>query len=126
MKQLLPPLLVLALLAGISAANARALAQSTEAWASLAEEAAVSAEADDYDAVRETVASLGRAWEARQTLLRVTVCHDTLDDLALTLASLHRAAAEEDIDAIRESAAIFRLQLRLLREAEAFSLRNIL
>lgn len=128
MKHCLAPLLVLVLLAGAGAANARFIAQCTDDCAAALTRAEDHAQAGEHESAHEALECAAQLWEDHQLLLRITVGHDALDDITLRLAALRQCSLEEPeaVDSFCADTAELRCQLRLLREAESLNLQNIL
>jgi len=126
MKHWLAPLLVLALLLGASLWNAYSVAQSVEDWCAALETARGAAEAEDWDAARETLDRVYDSWNARQTYFHIMVEHAELDAAEALFAVSRSYAEAEEAAEFRANTADLLTQLTLLREMEAVSIRNIL
>ena len=126
MKHWVPPFLVLALLFGGAMANARYVAQSVEDWCAGVETTLTAAEAEDWSGALDALDAVYGDWDARQTYFHIMVEHDELD-AAENLFAVSRSSIEsEDTEELRTNAAELLTQLRLLREMEEISIRNIL
>ena len=126
MKHWVPPFLVLALLFGGAMANARYVAQSVEDWCAGVETALAAAETEDWSGALDALDAVYGDWDARQTYFHIMVEHDELD-AAENLFAVSRSSIEsEDAEELRTNAAELLTQLRLLREMEEISIRNIL
>ena len=126
MKHWLPPFLVLALLFGGAMANARCVAQSVEDWCAGVETALAAAEMENWDGALDAIDAVYGDWDARQTYFHVMAEHDELDAVETLFAVLHSSIESKDAEELRANAAELLTQLRLLRETEEISIRNIL
>lgn len=126
MRHWLAPLLALALVALLGAAQARYVAGCTEVWGEALAEAAACARQEDWDGARTALSSLSHAWEGRLPLLRTMLGHDALEELALRLAALRCCAEAEDGAEFHSLVSELTVLLRALREAEGLRLSNIL
>lgn len=126
MKHWLSPLLVLALLLGASLFNARSVSRNVEDWCAELEHSLALAQADDWDGARAALDTVYSSWSARQTYFHIMLEHAELDAAeALFAAARSFAQAEEGAEFRAETAELL-TQLRLLREMEALSVKNIL
>lgn len=126
MRHWLAPLLALALVALLGAAQARYVAGCTEVWGEALAEAAACAQREDWDGARAALFSLSHAWEDRLPRLRAMLGHDALEEIALRLAALQCCAEAEDGAEFHSLTAELTVLLRALREAEELHLANIL
>lgn len=126
MRHWLAPLLALALVALLGAAQARYVAGCTEAWGASLAEAAACARQEDWDGARSALSALSHAWEGRLPLLRAMLGHDALEELALRLAALRCCAEAEDAAGFHSLTAELTVLLRALREAEELRVQNVL
>ena len=126
MKHWLAPLLALALLFGGAMGNARHVAHSVENWCAALETTLSAAEAEDWDGVRDTLDAVYTSWSARQTYFHIMVEHAELDAAEALFAISRSFAEDEDVAEFRANTAELLTQLRLLREMEEISVKNIL
>ena len=126
MKHWLSPLLVLALLLGASLWNARCVSRSVEDWCAELEVSLALAQAEDWDGARDALDAVYSSWSARQTYFHIMLEHAELDAAEALFATAHSFAQAEEGAEFHANAAELLTQLRLLREMEALSVRNIL
>lgn len=126
MKHWLSPLLVLALLLGASLWNARCVERSVEDWCAELEVSLALAQAEDWDGARASLDAVYASWSARQTYFHIMLEHAELDAAEALFATSRSFAWEEEGAEFRAGIAELITQLRLLREMEALSVKNIL
>lgn len=126
MKHWLSPLLVLALLLGASLANARFVSRSVEHWCAGLEIVLDAAAREDPDGAQSALDAVYADWSRRQTYFHIMVEHAELDAAEALFAVSRSHAAEESYSELRADLAELLTQLRLLREMEALSIKNIL
>ena len=126
MRFLLPPLLLLVLLTGSALYHAHAVEQLTEAWISSLENAADSALRDDWDNAAEQLSACYADWQSRQTYLRITISHATVDAVDSMYCRAMAFAETEEPSEFHAELAGLRTQLRLLADAEQLHAENVL
>lgn len=126
MKHWLSPLLVLALLLGASLWNARCVSRSVEDWCAELEVSLALAQEADWDGARAALDAVYTSWSARQTYFHIMLEHAELDAAEALFAASRSFAQEEEGAEFRAETAELITQLRLLREMEALSVKNIL
>lgn len=126
MKHWLFPLLTLFLLLGASLANADSVSRSVEDWCAGVESARAAAEENRWDDARDSLEAVYASWTSRQTYFHIMVEHAELDAAEALFAVSRSFAASEEGAEFRANTAELLTQLRLLREMEALSIKNIL
>ena len=126
MKHWLAPLLVLLLLLSASLANAGYVSHSVAEWCAELEDALTAAENEDWEGAHKALDTAYSAWSAQQTYFHILIEHAELDAAEALFAVSFSFAREEDGAEFRANTAELLTQLRLLREMEALSIKNIL
>ena len=125
-RAFLPPVLLLALLLGLSLWNIRHMSQETERWRAQLAQADTLAQSGDWDGALTALRESYRDWSRRQTYLHIVSHHDVVDDAEGMYRRAEAFAQTQEITEFRAEISDLRDQLRLLAEMEALSIRNIL
>lgn len=126
MRHWLTPLIVLALLLGGTAANARYVAHCVDGLCAGLETALSAAGAEDWDGAQRALAAVYDSWSTRQTYFHIMIEHEELDAAEALFAISRSFAAHEDGAEFCANTADLFTQLQLLREMEEISIKNIL
>lgn len=126
MRSTLPPILLLALLAGFAFWNARAVSGFTERWLTQLDQAAAQADAADWTSARETLSSSYTDWQSHCGYLRITANHSTVNAAESMYCRALAFAETEELTEFRAEVAGLRSQLLLMAETERFHPENIL
>lgn len=126
MKSFLPPIFLLCAILAFSLWNCALITRDTQRWSEPLEQAAQSAEADDWSSATKQLTSSYNDWCAHQTYLHIVAEHDAVDGAeAIYRRAFAYAAAQESSDFRAELADLCN-QLRLLAEMEEVSIKNVL
>ena len=127
MKKALPlPLLILFTILCCSLYNSSLMDRNAERWCGQLQNAALLAQAEEWDLAKAALEESLADWSSRQTYLHIVSTHDAINEAE----SMYRRAlaftdTRESNDFQAELAGL-QAQLRFLAEMEEFNLRNIL
>ncbi len=125
-KELLPPLLVLALLLAFSLWNGAAVSAHTVRWTHQLERCAAEAEAQRWESAETALAQSYEDWQSQQVYLHIVLEHDAVDDAGAMYRRAMAFARQREPSEFQAELADLMDQLRLLAEMEQFSIKNVL
>ena len=120
------PFLLLLALFSATLVNACAADRIVESWCVSLDDLQRSAQAEDWSAVRDSLAALHESWDARTAYFHIVLQHDVLNEVEALLAKADIFAAEQDEEELRACIAELRSQLLVLSEIQEISIKNIL
>ena len=120
------PFLLLLALFSATLVNACAADRIVESWCVSLDDLQRSAQAEDWPAVRDSLAALHESWDARSAYFHIVLQHDVLNEVEALLAKADIFAAEQDEEELRACIAELRSQLLVLSEIQEISIKNIL
>ena len=120
------PFLLLLALFSATLVNAYAADRIVESWCVSLDDLQRSAQAEDWPAVRDSLAALHESWDARSAYFHIVLQHDVLNEVEALLAKADIFAAEQDEEELRACIAELRSQLLVLSEIQEISIKNIL
>ena len=126
MKAILPPVLLLCALLGLSLWNGAVISRETEACSAAVEQARTAAAEGDWSAAESALRQGYDRWRGRQTYLHIVEPHAAVEEAeAMFRRGFAFAAAREDAEFRAETAGLL-AQLRVLAEMESLRIGNIL
>ena len=120
------PFLLLLALFSATLVNACAADRIVESWCVSLDDLQRSAQAEDWSAVRDSLAALHESWDERSAYFHIVLQHDVLNEVEALLAKADIFAAEQDEEELRACIAELRSQLLVLSEIQEISIKNIL
>ena len=120
------PFLLLLALFSATLVNACAADRIVESWCVSLDDLQRSAQAEDWSAVRDSLAALHESWDSRTAYFHIVLQHDVLNEVEALLAKADIFAAEQDEEELRACIAELRSQLLVLSEIQEISIKNIL
>ncbi len=126
MKAFLPPVLTLCALLAFALWNSSAIDRHTARWAEQVADAALLAQAEDWDAAARSLDDAYQDWSSCQTYLHIVEDHDVVDDAEAMYRRAAAFAQAREPSEFQAETADLQDQLRLLAEQERFSIKNIL
>ena len=120
------PFLLLLALFSATLANAAVADRLVEDWCTELDQLQSTAQAEDWDSVRDDLSALHESWDAHATYFHIILQHDELNEVESLLARADSFAFEQDEGEFRECVAELQTQLRVLSEMQEISIRNIL
>lgn len=120
------PFLLLLALFSATLVNACAADRIVESWCVSLDDLQRSAQAEDWSAVRDSLAALHESWDKRSAYFHIVLQHDVLNEVEALLAKADIFAAEQDEEELRACIAELRSQLLVLSEIQEISIKNIL
>ena len=120
------PFCLLLALFGAALLNAAVADGLVTDWCAALDKLQDTAQAENWDSVRDDLSALHESWDARQTYFHIMVEHAELDAAEALFAVSHSFAESEDGAEFRANTAELLTQLRLLDEMEEISIKNIL
>ena len=84
------------------------------------------AQAENWDSVRDDLSALHESWDAHATYFHITLQHDELNEVESLLARADSFAFEQDEGEFRACVAELKSQLLVLSEMQEISIQNIL
>ena len=120
------PFLLLLALFSATLVNACAADRIVESWCVSLDDLQRSAQAEDWSAVRDSLAALHESWDKRSVYFHIVLQHDVLNEVEALLAKADIFAAEQDEEELRACIAELRSQLLVLSEIQEISIKNIL
>ncbi len=120
------PFLLLLALFSATLVNACAADRIVESWCVSLDDLQRSAQAEDWSAVRDSLAALHKSWDERSAYFHIVLQHDVLNEVEALLAKADIFAAEQDEEELRACIAELRSQLLVLSEIQEISIKNIL
>lgn len=126
MKNFYIPVGILAVILGFSLWSGRYVAQRTEHWSGLLEQADEAGHMEDWDAAREQMDRTYRDWQGSQTFFHIIMDHDALDDAEESFAGAFAVCQEAGSADFHMLLAQLAVQLELLAETQSVSIKNVL
>lgn len=126
MKAFYIPAAVLAMILGFSLWAGQYVALCTGRWTALLEETDAAAMDEDWSGAAERLEQAYRDWDNSQTFLHTIMEHDQLDEAESLFFGAFAACREQDNEDFHIMLAQLIHQLRLLDEAQAISIKNVL
>ena len=120
------PFLLLLALFSATLVNACAADRIVESWCVSLDDLQRRAQAEDWSAVRDSLAALHESWDKRSAYVPIVLQHDVLNEVEALLAKADIFAAEQDEEELRACIAELRSQLLVLSEIQEISIKNIL
>ena len=120
------PFLLLLALFSATLVNACVADRIVESWCVSLDDLQRSAQAEDWSAVRDSLAALHKSWDERSAYFHIVLQHDVLNEVEALLAKADIFAAEQDEEELRACIAELRSQLLVLSEIQEISIKNIL
>ena len=120
------PFLLLLALFSATLVNACVADRIVESWCVSLDDLQHSAQAEDWSAVRDSLAALHESWDKRSAYFHIVLQHDVLNEVEALLAKADIFAAEQDEEELRACIAELRSQLLVLSEIQEISIKNIL
>ena len=120
------PFLLLLALFSATLVNACVADRIVESWCVSLDDLQRSAQAEDWPAVRDSLAALHKSWDKRSAYFHIVLQHDVLNEVEALLAKADIFAAEQDEEELRACIAELRSQLLVLSEIQEISIKNIL
>lgn len=126
MKALYVPALLLAALLSFSLWTGRYTDRRSEEWIQLLEQSDSAAHAENWALALEHLQTAYNGWEEQETFFHTVLSHDELDEATSLFAGAFAACRERDNEDFHIQLAQLAVQLRLLAETQAVSIKNIL
>ena len=126
MKVLVLPLTAMAAILIFSLWAGSYVQQQTESWEQLLEQAAQSALEEDWSQAENLLSQTQKSWERRKTFLHTIIEHSELNEAESFFAAADIACRQQDAQEFISQVTVLSVQLRLLAETQAVSIKNIL
>ena len=126
MKVLVLPLTAMAAILIFSLWVGSYVQQQTESWEQLLEQAAQSALEEDWSQAENLLSQTQKSWERRKTFLHTIIEHSELNEAESLFAAADIACRQQDAQEFISQVTVLSVQLRLLAETQAVSIKNIL
>lgn len=126
MKVLVLPLTAMAAILIFSLWAGSYVQQQTESWEQLLEQAAQSALEEDWSQAENLLSQTQKSWERRKTFLHTIIEHSELNEAESLFAAAGIACRQQDAQEFISQVTVLSVQLRLLAETQAVSIKNIL
>ena len=126
MKVLVLPLTAMAAILIFSLWAGGYVQQQTESWEQLLEQAAQSALVEDWSQAENLLSQTQKSWERRKTFLLTIIEHSELNEAESLFAAADIACRQQDAQEFISQVTVLSVQLRLLAETQAVSIKNIL
>ena len=126
MKVLVLPLTAMAAILIFSLWAGGYVQQQTESWEQLLEQAAQSALEEDWSQAESLLSQTQKSWERRKTFLHTIIEHSELNEAESLFAAADIACRQQDTQEFITQVTVLSVQLRLLAETQAVSIKNIL
>ena len=120
------PFLLLLALFGATLVNAAVADRLVEDWCTELDQLQSTAQAEDWDSVRDELSVLHESWDAHVTYFHIILQHDELNEVESLLARADSFAFEQDEGEFRACVAELKSQLLVLSEMQDISIQNIL
>ena len=120
------PFLLLLALFSATLANAAVADRLVEDWCTELDQLQSTAQAEDWDSVRDDLSALHESWDAHATYFHIILQHDELNEVESLLARADSFAFEQDEGEFRACVAELKSQLLVLSEMQEISIQNIL
>ena len=120
------PFLLLLALFSATLVNACVADRIVESWCVSLDDLQRSAQAEDWPAVRDSLAALHKSWDKRSAYFHIVLQHDVLNEVEALLARADSFAFEQDEGEFRACVAELKSQLLVLSEMQEISIQNIL
>ena len=126
MKVLVLPLTAMAAILIFSLWAGGYVQQQTESWEQLLEQAAQAASEEDWSKAESLLSQTQKSWERRKTFLHTIIEHSELNEAESLFAAADIACRQQDAQEFISQVIVLSVQLRLLAETQAVSIKNIL
>lgn len=126
MKVLVLPLTAMAAILIFSLWAGSYVQQQTESWEQLLEQAAQAASEEDWSQAEDLLSQAQKSWERRKTFLHTIIEHSELNEAESLFAAADIACHQQDAQEFISQVTVLSVQLRLLAETQAVSIKNIL
>lgn len=126
MKALYVPILLLAAILSFSLWTGNYTQQRSEEWTQLLEQSDDAAHEENWELALDHLQAAYSGWEEQETFFHTVLSHDELDEASSLFAGAFAACQERDNEDFHIQLAQLSVQLRLLAETQAVSIKNIL
>lgn len=126
MKALYIPAALLAAMLGFSLWAGCYTAQRSEEWTQQLEQSDSAAHAENWELALAHLQTAYDGWSGQGTFFHTILSHDELDEAESFFAGAFAACEEQDNEDFHIQLAQLAVQLRLLAETQAISIKNIL
>ena len=120
------PFCLLLALFGAALLNAAVADGLVTDWCAALDKLQDTAQAENWDSVRDDLSALHESWDAHATYFHITLQHDELNEVESLLARADSFAFEQDEGEFRACIAELKSQLLVLSEMQEISIQNIL
>lgn len=126
MKAFYIPLLLLTAILGFSLWTGQYMAHCSQEWTQILERSDSAAQSENWDLAQEHLERVYASWEQQKTFFHTVLIHEELDDAQSLFAGAFAAAEEQDNEDFHILLAQLSVQLELLAETQAISIKNVL